>query len=185
MKKLKTKSPKRHNVKSHTREGKQVRSFARGSGLNVSKQKITKTRLPKVTDKSVVERAKTETPYLYNAFERLGAKSDKLAEAGNLNETRKVYWEMVHVLRQMYKAQGHKYKGSRPPAIRATILKRLSDGKPHTLANLTEAVKKSGYQSRTDEGQYFAKHRTHEALYRLVNSEKKVVKPKRNAYKLR
>ncbi len=183
MKNLKRKTPIRHNVRSHTREGKQVRSFARGRGID--RPKIARRKLAKATDKSVVERARTESPYLHGEFERLVAKSDKLVEAGNLNESRKVYWEIIHVIKQMYKAQGHKYKGSRPPAIRTTILKKLADGKPHTLADLTAAVKKSGYQSRTDEGQFFAKHRTHEALYRLIHTEKKVTKPKRNVYRLK
>lgn len=179
------KSPLRHNVKPHTRKGKQVRSFVRGSGLNVSRQKITRTKLSKVTDKSVVEVAKTQQPYLYDAFERSLAKSDKLIEEDRIREAQNVYWESIHIIKQMYKAQGHKYKGSRPPAIKATILKKLSDGKPHTLADLTAAVKKSGYQSRSGEGQFFAKHRTSEALYRLIHTEKRVVKPKQNAYKLR
>jgi len=76
-------------------------------------------------------------------------------------------------------------KKKRRPSIKTTILKKLSDNKSYSLSAITDAVKRSGYQSRTGQGQMYVKDRTHEALYRLVHTDKKVVKPKRNSYRLR
>jgi len=72
----------------------------------------------------------------------------------------------------------------RQDSIPKIILDILSDKKEHSHLELVNAVEQ-GYTSRTGYGTQYARLRTDEALYKLVNYKKIVIRPRRGFYKLK
>jgi len=70
-------------------------------------------------------------------------------------------------------------------SIRKSILGSLKNGLPVTFSSLVSKVLEGGYKSETGYGTTFVKQRTSEALFKLVNYERKVKKISRGVYCLR